>query len=83
MKSVSLKDLKQNLSQYAEEAAQGASIQVTKYNRPFVLLVGARSPSLHIGLRAGTGFLQTVGKKATEGKFLKTLLEDREGDDDV
>lgn len=80
MKKVSLKELKQNLSQYAEEASQGEPIEVTKYNKPFLYLSGAFSPSLHIGSRVGQGTLAPAGKAASGGAYLKALLEDRDSD---
>jgi len=78
MKSISLKDLKENLSKYTEEAAGGKAIQVTRYNKPFIYLTSASSNVLHIGSRVGTGALRAVGKRETRGQFLKTLNEDRD-----
>ena len=77
MKSISLKDLKENLSKYTEDAAHGETIQVTKYNKPFIYLTGASQPSLNVGSRVGKGTLRSVLSRGTNGKYLKVLLEDR------
>lgn len=81
MKKISLKDLKENLSTYAEEAAKGDPIQVTKYNKPFILLLGSSGTSshfgLHIGKNAGKASLESVGKTLSKGKVLDVLSEDR------
>ena len=78
MKSVSLKDLKKHLSEVTEQAARGEVVQVTKYNKPFVVLMGVASPAVHVGSKVGTTSLVSIGKKLTRGRFLSALKEDRE-----
>lgn len=77
MKSITLKSLKENLSQYTEEAAKGIPIEITKYNKPYVYIHAAASPSLHIGCRIGSP-LRSIAKKASRNKFLKILKTDRQ-----
>ena len=77
MKVISLKELKENLSEYAEEAANGTAIEVTKYNRPFIYIMGIHSPALHVGSRVGKGKLRSAGKSLSRGSFLATLDDDR------
>lgn len=78
MKSVPLKDLKENLSSWVEKASNGDIIQVTKYNRPYVILAPGELPGLVRGRRAGQGGLTSLFKEATGGKWLKILDEDRD-----
>lgn len=82
MKLISLKDLKENLSQWTEEAAKGTAIQVTRYNKPYVFLLGVQSPSLHIGKSAGTATLRSAASAASKGKFHAVLKEDRDESDE-
>jgi prevent-host-death family protein len=82
MKHISLKTLKENLSDYTEAAAKGEVIAVTKYNRPYIVL----SPSthsiasdVHVGKSLGAP-LSSIGGKTTKGKNLALLLEDRDNE---
>ncbi|MBI4209797.1 MAG: hypothetical protein HY538_08875 [Deltaproteobacteria bacterium] len=78
MPSVPLKDLKENLSHWAEEAAKGNVVHVTKYNRPYVALVPGRDVGLHRGRLVGRGHFKPALKKPIQGDWLRYLLEDRE-----
>ena len=80
MKCVPLKILKQNFSEYAEIAASGTEVQVTKYNKPFIYLIGARPSSLHVGAQVGVAKLKSISKKINHGEHLKVLKEDRDED---
>ncbi len=77
MKSVPLKTLKENLAYWADEAAKGERVQVTKYNRPYVVLGPHEGAGLYRGKRAGLEPLKPVLKEGTKGKWLKFLKEDR------
>lgn len=77
MKSISLRVLKENLSRYTEQAARGEPIQVTRYNKPFVYLMPALGQSQRVGTRAGQHEFRPVSKRATRGRFLEVLNEDR------
>ena len=80
MKSVPLKDLKQHLSQWAEEAAKGEVVQVTKHNRPYIILSPSGVSGLYCGKRAGHEPLKSILKSATKGRWLQYLKEDRDED---
>ncbi len=80
MKSVPLKALKENLAYWAEEAAKGEVVQVTKYNRPYVMLGPSEGSGLYRGLKVGQEPLKSVLSGATKGKWLKILKEDRDED---
>lgn len=81
MKSVPLKALKENLAYWAEEAAKGERVQVTKYNRPYAVLGPSEGYGLYRGKKAGRESLKSVLSKATKGKWLKILKEDRDEDE--
>ncbi|MBE7437980.1 MAG: type II toxin-antitoxin system prevent-host-death family antitoxin [Spirochaetales bacterium] len=78
MKIVPLKELKANLAMYAEEAAAGETIEITRYNRPYVRLITASSDGLRRGSRLGMAELKSAGKAASQGAYLEVLLKDRE-----
>lgn len=78
MKSVSIQELKQNLSVLLDEAAAGNPIQVTRHNRPLVILSPARKAGIRVGSRVGESITRGPYKNATNGEYLKILLEDRE-----
>ncbi len=78
MKNVPLHELKKDLAYWTEQAAKGEAIQITKYNRPYVVLTKSQMTGLTIGKRVGKGFSNSGLKEASKGKFLKYLLEDRE-----
>ncbi|OGQ23476.1 MAG: hypothetical protein A3I05_07380 [Deltaproteobacteria bacterium RIFCSPLOWO2_02_FULL_44_10] len=78
MKKVPLKELKENLSHWTEEAAGGEVIHITKHNRPYVELWPAGQEHLHVGKQIGKTALKPVLKEASSGKWLEVLQEDRE-----
>ena len=77
MKVISLKELKDHLSEYAQEAADGTSIEVTRYNRPFIHITGIQSPGVHVGARVGKSRLGSCGRALSGGAYLSILDEDR------
>lgn len=80
MKKISLNELKIALSEYAEDAAQGEIVEVTKYNRPYIRLVGAMNEAMTVGARFGQGELRAVLKKSVPlSKILRTIEDDRDG----
>ena len=84
MKSVPIKDLKERLSYWAEQAAKGEVIEVTRYNRPYIRLVtgGKDVEGLHVGKRVGKEtFKSSLPLNASGGQWLKFLQEDRDGDE--
>ena len=80
MSSVTLKDLKEDLSSWAQRAAKGETIHVTKYNRPYIVLGPSNPKGLHVGSRVGKGHFVAVVKGGLRGLALKALQEDREED---
>jgi antitoxin (DNA-binding transcriptional repressor) of toxin-antitoxin stability system len=78
MNKVSINDLKKSLAHWTERAAQGDSIEVTRYNRPYVRLVASEEAGLVRGKRVGQGALQSpFSKDVTRGAWWDTLEEDR------
>lgn len=78
MEKVPLKDLKENLSEWTEKAHQGAIIEVTKYNRPYIKLVPGSETGVFQGAKAGQTLPESPLRDPTGGKWLDALTEDRE-----
>jgi prevent-host-death family protein len=79
MKSVSIQELKRNLSGYLELAASGESILITRHRRAVAKLSGAEDANVRVGKRVGKGSLKPLFRNATGGAALEALLEDRYG----
>lgn len=80
MKTVTVKELKQNLAAYMDIAAQGESVLVTKYNRPYVRLVTQKDQQgLIIGSRVGKASLKPGPKHLHIPQWRRYLDEDRNG----
>lgn len=78
MKKVPLKELKENLAHWAEVAALGESLEVTKHNKPYIMLIPCALPHVRAGQNVGKIFLTPALKKdPTRRAWLDTLLEDR------
>ncbi|MBI4126898.1 MAG: type II toxin-antitoxin system prevent-host-death family antitoxin [Deltaproteobacteria bacterium] len=77
MKTVQLKELKEDLSSLAEEASHGAEIMVTKHQRPYIRLVPGDAPHLYRGRLVGRENLTPAFREATQGRWLDILEEDR------
>lgn len=77
MKTVSIDELKRNLSSLIDEAAKGERILITRHRRPVASLSRADLEHVHVGPRAGRGRLQPLLKSATRGAYLRVLAEDR------
>ncbi len=77
MKRVSIQDLKARLSSAVAEAEAGRTILITRHNEPVAQLGPARASVVHRGARAGTGRLEPAAARATKGRYLAVLLEDR------
>jgi prevent-host-death family protein len=82
MKVVSILELKRRLSAILAEAAVGVRIVVTRHGKPVVTISSAGSDHLHVGSKVGRGSLKPLFRRATEGKYLEFLAEDRRGDPD-
>ena len=79
MKTVSVDELKRNLSSLLDEAAAGARILITKHRRPIATLSAADMHHVSIGARFGRGPLKPLLRAPTQGKYLEVLAEDRRG----
>ncbi len=77
MKIVPLLELKKRLSYWAEKAAEGERIEVTKYNKPFVYISSSEVSALHVGESIGEYSLKSALNDPTRGKWLNLLIEDR------
>src|SRR6266536_983645 len=77
MKTVSIDQLKRNLSAFIAEAAGGEHIVITRHRRPIVSLTRADLEHVHVGSRAGRGALRPLLKSATKGAYLDVLADDR------
>lgn len=80
MKTVSIDELKRNLSAFIDEAAKGERIVITKHRRPVAALAPATPEHVHVGKRFGRAKLRPLFKAATKGAYLDVLLEDRRHD---
>ena len=78
MKKVTLKHLKEALSEISEQAAKGEFIEVTKYNKPFVVMGPAAPLGVRVGSKSGKGPLDSIASEATKGRLFKVLEEDRD-----
>ncbi len=78
MKSVPIKELKENLAHWAEEAAHGELVQITKYNHPYIILSPSKMAGVYQGSKVGKESLKSVLQEGTQGKWLKYLQEDRD-----
>jgi prevent-host-death family protein len=78
MKRISIQALKSRLSSAVAEAQAGAHIIVTKHNEPVAQLGTARSQHLHRGA-ASESRLKPAIKRATKGRYLEVLADDRGG----
>jgi prevent-host-death family protein len=77
MKQVSIQDLKAELSAVVAEAQAGRMIVITKHNEPVAQMGPARTVHVTRGSRVGLDRLQAAIKRATKGRYLDVLLEDR------
>jgi prevent-host-death family protein len=77
MRTVSIDELKRNLSAMVAAAAEGEHIVITRHRRPVAALTRADLEHLHVGPRAGRGGLRPLLKAATRGAYLEVLTDDR------
>jgi prevent-host-death family protein len=79
MKTVSIDELKRNLSALVTDAAGGARIVITRHGRPVASLTRADLEHVHVGARAGRATLRPLFRAATRGAYLDVLADDRRG----
>ena len=77
MKRVSIQDLKAQLSAAIIEAESGNTIIVTRHNEPVAQLGPARPQHVQRGEKVGTGQIKPALRRATRGRYLSALNEDR------
>jgi prevent-host-death family protein len=80
MKRISIQDLKAGLSAAIAEAESGDTILITRHNRTVAQLVPASSRATHGGAASVGTPLQPALRRATKGRYLEVLLEDRSGE---
>jgi prevent-host-death family protein len=77
MRTVSIDELKRNVSAFVEAAATGARIIITKHRRPVASLSPANLEHVHIGARHGKGAaLKPLLRAPTGGQYLEALAEE-------
>jgi prevent-host-death family protein len=77
MKKVSILDLKAHLSAAIAEAEAGQTVVITRHNQPVAQLGPARTEHTRRGARVGLGRIHPALKRATKGRYLAVLLDDR------
>jgi prevent-host-death family protein len=77
MKRISIQDLKARLSSVIAEAESGHTILITRHNQAVAQLCPPRSPMVHSGGAVGVARLRPAFKRATKGRYLSVLIEDR------
>lgn len=82
MKTVSIQDLKRQLSYFVREAEQGRPILVVRHGRPTASITGAGFEHVSVGARFGKGAIRPLLQNATSGRYLAALATDRQGDPD-
>ena len=77
MKRVSIQDLKAQLSSTVAEAEAGSTILITRHNQPVAQLCPPQPQHVHPGQSVGKIRLRSAVRRATKGRYLAVLMEDR------
>lgn len=80
MSTISVQELKARLSSALAEAEAGATLVITRHNRPVARLAPVSAAHTHRGARVGSGRLRPAikgGLRGPKGLLLTTLLDDR------
>jgi prevent-host-death family protein len=80
MKRISIQDLKASLSSTIAEAESGRTIVITRHNQPVALLAPAAPVQTHVGSRSARPQLKPLLRRASKGRYLEVLREDRQGE---
>ena len=80
MKRISIQGLKASLSAAIAEAESGQTILITRHNQAVAQLIPATAVKTQGGLDAALTPLQPLLRRATKGRYLEVLLEDRSGE---
>ncbi len=83
MRSVSVHELKRDLSRLLRDVEAGARILVTRHGRPVAALDPAPEPGLHVGRSSPAGNLHAAIEvdEERQAKVLGLLLADRSSED--
>ncbi len=74
-----LKDLKEDLSKWAEYAAQGEKVYVSKYNKPYIILIPSNSELTGITGSGKPFVIKPATQNSVSSKALSAVLEDDRG----
>lgn len=77
MRRISIQDLKARLSAAVAEAESGRTIVITRHNEPVAQLGPPRLQNVHSGRSVGMVRLRPAVRRATRGRYLSVLIEDR------
>lgn len=80
MKRISIQSLKARLSAVIAEAESGQTILITRHNQAVAHLIPAALMKTHGDSEAATIPLRPLLRRATKGRYLEVLLEDRSGE---
>jgi antitoxin (DNA-binding transcriptional repressor) of toxin-antitoxin stability system len=77
VRTISIQELKQQLSEVVSAAEAGERFVITRHKKPVAELGATDSGALHVGRAFGTGLLRTVLDGPTRGQYLEVLRDDR------
>jgi prevent-host-death family protein len=77
MQRISIQDLKARLSSVVAQAEAGATILITRHNEPVAQLCPPGPQKVHLGRALGVTRLRPAVRRATKGRYLSVLIEDR------
>ena len=77
MKRISIQELKTRLSSVVAEAESGSTIVITRHNEPVAQLCPHSPQQVHSGRSVGAARLRPAVRRATKGRYLAVLMEDR------
>jgi antitoxin (DNA-binding transcriptional repressor) of toxin-antitoxin stability system len=77
---MSIQDLKASLSATIAEAESGETILITRHNQTIAQLSPARIVRTHGSRDSALPPLRPLLRRATRGRYLEVLLEDRSGE---
>jgi prevent-host-death family protein len=77
MKSSSIRELKDNLSELLEKVEKGDSIIITNHNRPMAMLTGITGRHLVVGKYIGKPGIVPLGQQMTKGRYLDAIEDDK------
>ena len=79
MKTVSIQDLKPQLSSLVAQVESGAAVVITRHGKPVARLAPVDPPYVHRGTEVGTYDWPPAITNGLTKRALELLLEDRDG----